>query len=148
MGKKWVYENCFVSQVVDGATLKVDIDLGMDLCRHNITVKLVDIHAPETRKLKNVIEGETKVGKLVKNLVEQLLLYDERNRWVKLVSTGYGKYGRIEAQVYFKINGNDDAPEINLNEYLVGNGFAKIYKPNQKWTKKELKNIIKKLEIG
>lgn len=141
MIKVWVYDNCFVSRVIDGDTIVVDIDLGMKLCMHGVTVRLKDIDTPETRKLKDVSELEIKAGKLVKSYVEKLLLFDDKTRYISIISKTLDKYGRLESDIIIEHNNK----RVNLNQYLVDEGLAIVY-DNNKWTDIKLQSIINKFK--
>ncbi len=103
-----------VTEVVDGDTIRI-LNNGQ-----KETVRLVGIDTPETKAPGVPIqcfgpEASAKTSELVAGK-QVRLAYDE--------SQGvYDRYQRVLAYVYFKADG----VEISLNEYLVRQGYAKVY---------------------
>lgn len=79
-------------KVVDGDTLKLDIDLGFNLWHLNQNVRLADIDAPELR---------TKEGKEAKAYLKKMLM---KGQVLYITTEKKGKYGRYVADVYLSAN--------------------------------------------
>jgi len=101
-------------RVIDGDTVDAMIDLGFSVWVEK-RIRLYGIDAPETRT-RNL--EEKKKGIETKKRLQELL---EANRNVFIVkSHGVGKYGRCLGTLII-----DD---VNLNERLLREGYAKEYK--------------------
>ena len=101
-----------VVRVIDGDTIKVDIDLGFN--SHTIAlIRLARIDAAEIKLYKGVTEEEKQLGLAAKewliNNISDITLKTERD------STG--KFGRYISEIY--------ANSENINDKLVTMGFAK-----------------------
>ena len=108
-----MYEyRAFVRKVYDGDTVTVDIDLGFDVVLKNQKIRLVRINAPEVRGkersegLKSRDALRAKIG----------------NRWIKIKTQKdkKGKYGRWLGEIWLE--------ELCVNDWLISEGLAKIYK--------------------
>lgn len=103
-----------VLKVVDGDTLHLNVDLGLDVWI-KIKVRMAGINAPEMstdegKKSKAFLETKLPVGT---NLV------------ISTVKDRKEKYGRYLAYIFL-----DDSTKDNLksiNNLLVESGFAKVY---------------------
>jgi len=106
-----------VIRVIDGDTLKVDIDLGFTLHIQQ-TVRLYGINCPETRT-KDVKEKEK--GLMAKYWIEQLLLNKEIIIQTKLEKNTkeFDSFGRVLATIIYN--------EVNINEDMVKRGYAKRF---------------------
>jgi len=103
-----------VLSVVDGDTLHAEVDLGFDV-RVRMTIRLFGINAPEMK---------TPAGPVAKSaLIDRLISTDGSFAEVTLftIKDKKEKYGRYLGTIVR--NG------INLNEWLVENGYAVIYQP-------------------
>ena len=101
-----------VVRVVDGDTIRFDVDLGFNTIIKNHSFRIAKINTPEIR-------GEERpLGIIAKNYVENLLPVGSR---VKLTTYKPDKYGRWLADVELE-NGKD------LGKLLVDNKYAKLYK--------------------
>lgn len=100
----------------DGDTLKVMVDMGMQLFR-KITLRAENIDAPE-------LKGDT--------LEKARASRDAATAWLtgrKLVIKTYadpGSYDRYTAEIF------DAETEECFNDYMVDNGFASVY--HYKWS--------------
>jgi micrococcal nuclease len=106
----FTYE-AFISKVVDGDTVKADIDLGFNVVLKDQVFRLYGINAPEKK-------GESKFeGEKSKERLSQLIL--GRTVKVKTYKDKKEKYGRILVQIFLD--------EENINELLVQEGLASVY---------------------
>ena len=107
-----MYEyRAFVTDVYDGDTITVDIDLGFRVHMQGIKVRLLGIDAPELR-------GSTlEKGRESRNRLKEMIL--SKNVLLKTVKDKKGKYGRWLATIY--LNGQD------INQRMIQEGFAKEY---------------------
>ncbi len=102
---------------VDGDTVDVDIDLGFGIIYANQRLRLYGIDAPEqrTRDLK-----EKEKGLAATAYVNEIAPVGTR---VKIVTYKEGKYGRILAEIFIEVQGE----ERNLNSMLTEEGHATRY---------------------
>ena len=117
-----MYEyRCIITKVVDGDTVKCDIDLGFGIEQHNETVRLKGIDTPESRTSD---KDEKPYGLLSKKkLTEQI----EKAEVVKIVTTRdeKGKFGRILGTL---VADNDD----NINQWMIRHNYAVHYQGQNK----------------
>ena len=108
---KRVYQEDATSAVYDADTIHVLIDHGFKVFTER-TIRLARINAPELR-------GEERVaGLIARDVVRDMILNKEVILHTKKDTTG--SYARYLAEVF--IDG------VNLNDYLLDNGYAKLYK--------------------
>jgi micrococcal nuclease len=106
-----------VTEVVDGDTLDVVIDLGFDIFT-NKRIRLSGIDCPESR---TIDFHEKKLGLEAKEYLKHLL-GNSANVVVKVIpSDTFEKYGRVLGQVYV------DSSAISVNDLLVSRGYAWSY---------------------
>ena len=108
--------NATVVRVVDGDTIRLDIDLGFDVILKNQSVRLYRVDTPEcrTRDLR-----EKAAGLLSKSVVKGFV--DIGSKVVIRTSLDTkGKYGRILGTIL-------DEKGFNINEYLIDNSYAVEY---------------------
>lgn len=104
-----------VLEVLDGDTIKVDIDLGFGVFLKNQSIRLSKINAPE-------LKGETKdLAEKSKKFLENLIL--NKNVQIK-TEKNKEKYGRWLGTI-FVIEENYQL--LNINNLMVINGYAKEY---------------------
>ena len=117
-----MYEyRCKITRVVDGDTVKCDIDLGFGIWQHNETVRLLGIDTPESRTSD---KDEKPYGLLSKKkLTEQI----EKAEVIKIVTTRdeKGKFGRILGTLV--ADGGD-----NINAYMIRHNYAVNYQGQNK----------------
>jgi len=101
----------YVTKVYDGDTITVDIDLGMNTWKKDVTLRLARIDTPEVRG------KERSQGLQVRDYVRVLILNQEVI--IKTTKDKTGKYGRYLAEV---VIGN-----MNLNDHLLELGMATRY---------------------
>lgn len=108
--KKYRY-NAYVTDVYDGDTITVSIDLGFYTFLHDQKIRLYGINTPEIRKGEEIDKGN-----MVKRYVEDKILgtYIELET---IKNDKKGKYGRWLGIVHYK--------DGNLNDELWERGFAK-----------------------
>ena len=106
-----------VTNVIDGDTIDVVIDLGFDIFT-NRRVRLSGIDTPESR---TTDLNEKKFGMEAKGYLKHLL-GNAGNVVVKtLANDPNEKYGRVLGQVYV------DSSAISVNDLLVSRGYAWSY---------------------
>jgi len=104
-----------VTDVYDGDSITIDIDLGFNNWMKNQKVRLFGINTPEIR-------GEERPDGLVaRDRLRELILDKE------IIITSYkdksGKYGRWLATVFLKQDGMFE----NINTLLLAEGLAEVY---------------------
>lgn len=110
------YYNATVVRVVDGDTIRLDIDLGFDIILKNQSVRLYRVDTPECRT-KNL--KEKAAGLLSKRVVKRFI--DQGTKVIIKTSLDTkGKFGRILGTI---ITGDG----ININKYLINNNYAVEY---------------------
>ena len=106
-----------VTEVVDGDTIDVVIDLGFDIFT-NKRIRLSGIDCPESR---TTDLHEKKLGTEAKEYLKHLI-GNASNVVVKTFPADtYEKYGRVLGQVYI------DSSVISVNELMVSSGYAWSY---------------------
>jgi endonuclease YncB( thermonuclease family) len=123
------YIECYVYDVHDGDTLKVLLNYENSL--FNISIRIFGIDTPEISRCSDL---EKKAGCLVRDYVEHFL----KNKFIKVYSTGWDKYGgRIDGIVMLN--------NINFGDHLLNIGYAKPYsgkKTKEPWGTSELNTIL------
>ena len=112
--------NVIIVEVVDGDTVKVDIDLGFDLWLRDQSIRLIGIDAPEWRTTN---QTEKRFGLLTKQFIESVLPIGSTQRMLS-AKIQRGKFGRILGQFFIT---DDTSNSINLNELLVDKRLAIVY---------------------
>ena len=105
-----------VTRVVDGDTVDAFIDLGFDM-HSKQRVRLYGINAPETRT-RDLIEKRH--GKAATRRLVEMLKENKNKCIIKTSLDKKGKYGRWLATIILD--------EVNLNEWLIAEGYAEEYK--------------------
>ena len=106
-----------VSDVIDGDTIDVVIDLGFDIFT-NKRIRLYGIDCPESR---TTDLHEKKLGLEAKEYLKNVLA-NASTVIVKTLSTdAHEKYGRVLGQIY------TDSSEISVNELMISRGYAWSY---------------------
>ena len=106
--------NAKLDRVIDGDTVDAMIDLGFNTWVHK-RIRLLGIDAPETRT--RDLEEKAQ-GFATKERLEGLL--EAANGMFVLQSHGVGKYGRCLGTIFIE--------EQNINELLIEEGLAEVYK--------------------
>jgi len=105
-----------VVKVVDGDTVNAVIDLpGFGF--RQFKVRLYGIDTPELRPPRSDPDRDEIIQKAQE--ARDVLKEKICDKVVFLKCYGWGKYGRLLAEIYFE--------DENINEWLVENGFAEIY---------------------
>jgi endonuclease YncB( thermonuclease family) len=102
--------HAFVKRVIDGDTLKLEIDTGFDDQKHE-TIRLRGIDCPEI---------DAPEGKAAKRFVEAQLAHCEFIT-IKSTQTRKEKWGRYLGDVFYK---GKDGQQIYLNNLLLEKGYA------------------------
>lgn len=109
-------------RVVDGDTADVMIDLGFDVwIKSRLRFKGVDTWEKRTKNLEEKAKGMA-ASKFTKKHMEM-----NDGKFV-IQSYGKGKYGRILAEIFIDIDGE----ETSLNKLLIENGHAYVYQGGKK----------------
>jgi len=112
--------NAVVKRVVDGDTVILDIDLGFDVVLNKQRVRLYGIDTPECRT-KDLEEKEA--GLLAKDKL-CFFLQEGDSVTVKTKLDSKGKFGSILGTIV--------AEGVNVNEFLIENHYAVVYKGQSK----------------
>ena len=107
---------CYVTRIVDGDTIDVDIDLGFGMIYKKQRVRLMAIDTPESRT--RDLE-EKFYGKQSKYFLQDLL--EANDMKCRLISHDKGKFGRILGEIFV------DAHEASVNDVLIANHHAVPY---------------------
>ena len=109
-------------RVVDGDTADVMIDLGFDVwTKARLRFKGVDTWEKRTKNLE-----EKEKGLLASKFTEEHLKLNDGKFVIQ--SYGTGKYGRVLAEIFINIDGE----ETSLNKLLIENGHAYVYEGGKK----------------
>lgn len=119
-----------VTNVVDGDTIVVDIDLGFDVVLSNQNVRLLGVDTPESRtsdKIEKVFGLATKdyAKAFIENCNKHVIIRTHK-------SDDSEKFGRLLAEII-----DPNTKEV-LNESLVTDGYAVKYLGENKLNVKEL----------
>ena len=122
-----------VTKVIDGDTIRCDIDLGFDIVMTNQTIRLYGIDTPESRT-KDL--EEKFYGNLSKDFLND---YCPKGSFITLRThlDEKGKFGRILGELIVN--------KVNLNEQMIENGLAVHYEGQSKHDiqKEHLMNRLK-----
>jgi len=109
-------------RVVDGDTADVMIDLGFDVwTKARLRFKGVDTWEKRTRNLE-----EKKLGIAASEFTKKYMEMNDGKFVIQ--SFGKGKYGRVLAEIFIDIDGE----ETSLNKLLIENGHAYVYEGGKK----------------
>lgn len=108
----YLYKHVKLIRVIDGDTLVVDIDLGMDIWKLDQKVRVYGINCPEL---------STKIGKKVKAFVEKELAGTQ----IEINSKEWDKYGRLLGEVSYTLLGH--GPNTwDLATVLLNRKYARV----------------------
>lgn len=112
-----MYEyDAHVIRVIDGDTVELEIDLGMDI-RVVMMTRLLGINAPE-------IHNPDGSGKTARDWMFQLIFNKEIG--VKTVKDHKEKYGRYLATLYM-VSDTGEWLEPSVNQQMIDSGHAVFY---------------------
>jgi micrococcal nuclease len=115
-----MYEyNAVIVKVVDGDTLDVLVDLGLEIFI-KLRVRLYGIDTPEVYGVKHDSE-EYAAGKKASDFVKKHLPQGAKVT-IRTIKDKRGKYGRYLGKISFSSNGN----KMDLSTLLLENGLAII----------------------
>lgn len=114
-----------VVSLYDGDTCKMTLFLEENLINisdtikpYRMTVRLNGLDAPE---IKGSSDEEKKYAQISKHLLSELIL----GKLVKINCGNFDKYGRLLAEIF--VLDIETNKEINVNEWMIKNGFCKKY---------------------
>lgn len=108
-----------VTNVYDGDTCTVDIDLGLNTWRHGEKLRLNRINTPELR-------GDDRLhGLLARDYLRKLVL--DREVLLQTISDKKGKFGRYLAEIWLL---GKEGKWINVNDTMIASGHASYYQNN------------------
>ena len=127
------YKISNVVKIIDGDSLKVDLDLGFKIQLSNATLRLHGIDTPESRQRRRL--EERKLGIKAKEFLVNILEGNKDNLIMK--ATKRGKFGRILAEIFI-----DSTDNPSVNQLLIEADLARPYFGGGKnelgpWTKEE-----------
>jgi len=102
-----------ITEVYDGDTCTVDIDLGLRAWMREEKIRLNRINSPELRG------GEKSKGILSRDFLRSLVLNKEVI--IETFKDEKEKYGRYLAEIWLKTDGDN---YLNVNDELVHKGYA------------------------
>lgn len=131
MSRIWIYE-ATLDRPVDGDTIVVDIDQGMNHWSRNQYVRLAGINAPE-------VHGDTKpAGDAATAYLEGLIGGNGAQLWLATIEYHeFEKYGRVLAVVYTAAPASIpwaaatlvDLMPGSVNQAMIDSGNAVVYNP-------------------
>lgn len=106
----YVY-NATIVAVYDGDTVRANIDLGFSIHTHSVQLRLQGINAPEMRG------DSAAAGLLARDALRTMVL--GKAVTINTFKDKQEKYGRYLAEIF--------CDGVNVNEWLVSNGYAVKY---------------------
>lgn len=113
MGKTLYYYRAHVTDIYDGDTITVNIDLGLKTFINGEKIRLHRINAPEVRGT------ERTEGLKARDFLRTQIL--DKDIFVETIKDKKGKYGRYLGEIYLP---DERGRLININDLLVKKGFA------------------------
>lgn len=105
-----------IIKVVDGDTIVCDIDLGMSVILRKQRIRFLFVDTPSIK---------TEDGKKCKLFLEDLLMKENQEIYIKTVKDRNDKYGRYLGEIFIK-KGEEI---INVNNIILENGYK--YAPSK-----------------
>lgn len=106
-----------VTNVYDGDTITIDIDLGMHAWMKDEKIRLYGINTPEIRG------SEREQGLKSRDYLRDLIL--DKEIILQTIKDKKEKHGRYLGVIWlFEIKDNKIIKKININEKLVNDGYA------------------------
>jgi len=115
------YYRVKVVDVIDGDSVRIDIDLGFEHWVVNQNVRMFGLNAPEIRT-RDLHEKE--IGLKVKAWVEEKFKENGDYCYMESHYDKSGKFGRILGTFWLK---DLDGELYNLNELMLNEGLADLY---------------------
>lgn len=109
--------NAKVTDVYDGDTITVNIDLGLKTWVMSEKIRLYRINAPELRG------DERKEGLKSRNFLRRHIL--DKDIILQTIKDKKGKYGRYLGEIILV---GEDETQTNINDLMVTKGYAKYQK--------------------
>lgn len=107
-----------VIKVIDGDTIDVDIDLGMNTVRANERIRLAGIDTPESR---TTDKAEKALGLESKEYLKSKLK-DAKFMVIKTeLPDSTEKFGRMLGWIYI------DGDTVSINDHMINDGYAWAY---------------------
>jgi micrococcal nuclease len=136
--------NATVTEVVDGDTIVIDIDLGFDVMFTNQKVRLLGVDTPESRtsdKVEKVFGVASKdfVKKFVAGCKSNVIIRTHISKGTD--DSGREKFGRLLGEII-----NPDTKEV-LNDQLISKNYAVRYMGENKLAVKDQHMANRKLLI-
>ena len=105
-----------VVKIIDGDTIDVDIDLGFSVILAKQRIRLYGIDTPESRprNKEEKVRGVLSIGFLLDTCPV--------DSYIKVVSHGKGKFGRILGEIY-----ELDNDEVSINQQMCDEAYAVPY---------------------
>ena len=127
------YKISNIVKIIDGDSLRVDLDLGFKIQLSNATLRLHGIDTPESRQRRRL--EERKLGIKAKEFLVNIVEGNKDNLIMK--ATERGKFGRILAEIFI-----DSTDNPSVNQLLIEADLARPYFGGGKnelgpWTKEE-----------
>jgi endonuclease YncB( thermonuclease family) len=125
---------CKVLDVYDGDTITVGIIL--DTKPYRVKVRLLGYDSPEIKPRLNIVNREEEIHKAVeaREVLKSIIL--NKIAKLKISIKSWDKYGRLLATLYIQSNNENnilsDDYNINVNKYMIDNGYGKIYNGGKK----------------
>ncbi len=113
MEKTLYYYRAHVSEVYDGDTITVNIDLGLKTFINGEKVRLHRINTPEVRGV------QREEGLKSRDFLRGLIL--DKDIYLETIKDRKGKYGRYLGEIYLP---DERGKLVNINDLLVKEGFA------------------------
>ncbi len=120
MGEKIMYDFKIknVIKIVDGDTIDVDIDLGMNTIKANERIRLAGIDTPESR---TTDKFEKSLGLESKEYLKSKLK-EAKSIIIKTeLPDSTEKYGRMLGWIYL------DGDTVSINDHMINDGYAWKY---------------------
>ena len=120
MGEKIMYDYHIKNliKIVDGDTIDVDIDLGMNTVKANERIRLAGIDTPESR---TTDKFEKSLGLESKEYLKSKLKAAKKIVIKTELPDSTEKYGRMLGWIYL------DEDTVSLNEQMINDGYAWAY---------------------
>ena len=105
-----------VTDVYDGDTCTVDIDLGLHTWIHEEKIRLSRINAPELKG------SERDRGLIARDFLRDIIL--DKDITLQTIKDTKGKYGRYIGEIWIE---DEHGEFFNVNDHLVETGHAVYY---------------------